>query len=61
MPRLRQQEAVTDGEKAGLVCRACGCQHFRAVYLKRLPKAVLMRRRKCRHCCKRITTREMAR
>ena len=24
-------------EKVGLVCRGCGCQHFRVVYLKRRP------------------------
>lgn len=60
MPRVKQQEAVIDGQKVRLVCRACGCQHFRVVYLKRLPKGVLMRRRECRHCGKRITTRQTA-
>ncbi len=35
MPRVKQREELVDGQKAGLVCRACGCQHFRVVYLKR--------------------------
>jgi len=60
MPRVKQGEEFVDGQKAGLVCRACGCQHFLVVYLKRLPNGVLMRRRECRHCGKRITTRESA-
>jgi transcriptional regulator NrdR family protein len=60
MPRVKQHEEVVAGQKVGLVCRACGCQHFRVVYLKRLPNGVLMRRRECRYCGKRITTRETA-
>ncbi len=60
MPRVKQREEVVAGQKAGLVCRACGCQHFRVVYLKRLPNGVVMRLRECRHCAKRITTRESA-
>ena len=60
MPRLKQRDEVVDGQKVGLVCRACGCQHFYVVYLKCLPNGVLMRLRECRHCGKRITTRESA-
>ena len=60
MPRVKQAEEVIAGQKAGLVCRACGCQHFRVVYLKRLLAGVVMRRRECRHCGKRIITREAA-
>lgn len=51
------EKPVRDTEATGLVCRACGCRHFRVIYLKRLPGA-LMRRRECRHCGKRISTRE---
>jgi len=47
-------------EATGLVCRACGCRHFRVIYLKRMPGS-LMRRRECRNCGKRITTRETSR
>ena len=60
MPRVKQSEEVVAGQKVGLICRTCGCQHFRVVYLKRLLGGVLMRRRECRHCGKRITTREKA-
>lgn len=56
---VKDGAAVCDSDAAGLVCRACGCRHFRVVYLKRLPGA-LLRRRECRHCGKRITTRETA-
>jgi len=58
VPKVRQREAVVDGQKAGLVCRACGCQHFRVVYVRPLPNGVVLRRRECRHCGKRMTTRE---
>jgi len=60
MPKVKQRDEVVDGQKAGLVCRACGCQHFHVVYLKRRPNGVVMRLRECRHCGKRITTRESA-
>lgn len=60
MPKVKQRDEVVDGQKAGLVCRACGCQHFRVVYPKRRPNGVVMRLRECRHCGKRITTRESA-
>lgn len=42
----------------GLVCPHCACRHFRVIYLQRRPNGVLMRRRECRHCGRRITTRE---
>lgn len=58
MPKVKQRDEIVDGQKVGLICRACGCQHFRVVYLKRLPYGVLMRLRECRHCGKRVTTRE---
>ena len=54
---VNKGKAACDTEATGLVCRACGCRHFRVIYLKRLPGA-LLRRRECRHCGKRITTRE---
>ena len=58
MPRITRDNPTRDGEKLGLVCRRCGCQHFRVVYLRRLPSGVLLRRRECRHCGTRMTTRE---
>lgn len=59
MPRVSKHNPVANGQKLGLVCRACGCQHFRVVYLRRLAGAIL-RRRECRHCGKRVMTRESA-
>lgn len=41
----------------GLVCPRCGCRHLPVVYTR--PKGGhLLRVRECRHCAKRITTRE---
>lgn len=58
--RLKQTDLERDGEKVGLVCQACGCQHFRVVYLQRLTGGVIRRRRECRHCGRRVTTTERA-
>lgn len=60
MPRVKQSDDVIAGQKVGLVCHVCGGQHFRVVYLKRRPNGVIMRLRECRHCGKRLTTREAA-
>jgi len=48
-------------DQRGLVCRACGCQHFRVVYTRPTWNGRIMRRRECRHCGKRMTTWERAR
>jgi hypothetical protein len=58
MPREKRTGLEKDGEKLGLSCRACGCQHLPVVYLKRLPKNVVLRRRECRNCKARLVTRE---
>jgi len=42
----------------GLVCRRCGCRHFYVVWTRRRGAAVY-RRRECRHCGWRTTTREV--
>lgn len=60
MPRVRQDIPPAPAERPpaeGLACRKCGCAHFRVVYLKRVPGGV-MRVRECRHCGKRMRTRE---
>ena len=44
----------------GLVCRACGCRHFRALYTRRHARA-MVRVRECRLCGKRIKTIERER
>ena len=43
----------------GLVCRQCGCRHFLTVYTRPRGDGIV-RRKRCRHCDKAITTREKA-
>lgn len=62
MPRTRQDIPPEPGQQPpaqGLVCRKCGCGHFRVVYVKRIAGG-LLRVRECRHCRKRMRTREMS-
>ena len=40
----------------GLVCRHCGCKHFRVIYTRPAWGGRLVRRRECRHCGRRMTT-----
>jgi len=58
MPKTRKRNRDAGGEKLGLVCRACGCQHFLVIYVKPLRNGLVLRRRECRHCGRRVTTRE---
>jgi len=58
MPPVKRHTLSQDGQKVGLICRECGCQHFRVVYVKHRPDGVVIRRRECRHCGRRILTRE---
>ena len=53
------KQFVTKDALRGLVCRACGCQHFRVLYTRRAWGGRLLRRRTCRHCGRRITTYEV--
>ena len=48
------------GPPKGLECRKCGCLHFYVVYTRPQPGGVIMRLRECRHCGRRILTRERA-
>jgi transcriptional regulator NrdR family protein len=59
MPRIKHQPPSHGGPKVGLVCRTCGCQDFRVVYVKHRPGGVIVRRRECRHCGRRAMTREV--
>jgi len=43
-------------EDYGLVCRSCGCRHFRVVYTRPARGNRVLRRRECRHCGRRMTT-----
>jgi transcriptional regulator NrdR family protein len=45
-------------EQRGLECRQCGCKHFRVIYTRPCRGGQLVRRRECRHCGRRMTTRE---
>jgi hypothetical protein len=48
---------VSPGQNSrGLVCRKCGCGHFRVIYTRRAAGNRLVRRRECRHCGKRFST-----
>ena len=59
MPPARRETPLSHvGQKLGLVCRGCACQHFRVVYVKHRPGGVVIRRRECRHCGRRALTRE---
>jgi hypothetical protein len=49
-----------DGDAApalGLECPACGCRHFETVETRPRP-GMILRRKACRHCGHRVTTRE---
>jgi transcriptional regulator NrdR family protein len=52
------KRSVTEDAPKGLVCRSCGCRHFRVLYTRRAWGGRLQRRRECRHCGRRITTYE---
>ncbi len=44
-------------DQRGLRCPACGCEHLPVLYTRQRPGHV-MRIRACRHCGRRVTTRE---
>ncbi len=52
------KRSATEDAPKGLVCRTCGCRHFRVLYTRRAWGGRLLRRRTCRHCGRRITTYE---
>jgi hypothetical protein len=58
-PSMPEQSShATDvAANTGLRCRRCGHDQFRVRYTRRKPGAV-MRRRECRKCGARITTKE---
>ena len=49
--------APKPSEQRGLRCPACGCAHLPVLYTRQRPGHVL-RIRACRHCGRRVTTRE---
>lgn len=46
-----------DTRSSGLACPKCGCRHLPVVYTRPRDNGIL-RARQCRHCGKRIITRE---
>ena len=45
-------------ECPGVACRKCGCCHLPVYYVRR-QKDCILRVRECRHCGRRLVTREM--
>jgi len=43
-------------DEDGLVCRKCGCKHFRVIYTRPTGRHRIKRRRECRACGHRMTT-----
>jgi hypothetical protein len=58
---LQERKAKADAapEPVGIPCPKCGCCEFFVVYVRKR-RSHILRRRECRHCGKRITTREKA-
>ena len=54
---IRRSDLQNKDER-GLVCRGCGCRHFLVVYTRKMVGGGVERRRECRNCGRRITTRE---
>jgi transcriptional regulator NrdR family protein len=52
-----QQQNQNRNSQRGITCPRCGCGHFRTIYTRHRNKHI-QRRRECRHCQHRITTRE---
>ena len=48
---------ANDRADSGVVCRHCGCRHL-PVYYTRHQNGRILRLRECRHCGRRLVTRE---
>ena len=53
----REAAPPAQGEVCGLVCPKCGCRHLIVVYTRPRVRQIL-RVRACRHCGRRLVTRE---
>ena len=64
LPLRKQQPAIWElasratNDGVGLVCPRCNGRDFRVIYTRRQEHDTIVRRRECRHCGRRITTRE---
>lgn len=56
-PRKQVQQDNDSEQPAGFECRSCGCRHFHVVYTRPTERGI-NRVRACRHCGRRIVTRE---
>lgn len=56
-PRSESQRVADCDKPVGLECRNCGCRHFYVVYTRPAERGIT-RVRACRHCGRRIVTRE---
>jgi transcriptional regulator NrdR family protein len=52
------QKPVDPADQVGLCCRKCGNHAFKVIYTRPGPRGVVVRRRACRQCGTRITTKE---
>ena len=48
---------MKESNDRGIECRDCGCRDLRVIYTRRSIGQII-RRRECRHCGRRMTTRE---
>jgi len=55
-----ESQTQGDADQRGLICRRCGCGHFRVIYTRPALGGRIVRRRECRHCGKRLITWEKA-
>lgn len=58
MRYCREELMTAHAKGGGLECPRCGCRHFKVVYTRPGGEGAIQRRRECRHCGWRCTTRE---
>lgn len=55
---MSEQREQQQQQEAGIRCSRCGCRECRVIYTRAGAMQTTARRRECRHCGKRFTTRE---
>jgi DNA-directed RNA polymerase subunit RPC12/RpoP len=50
--------AAAAPEPRGIACPVCGCKHFRVTNTELLARGRVRRRKRCRHCGRKIVTLE---
>jgi transcriptional regulator NrdR family protein len=51
------QQTKPKDSPSGITCPRCGCNHFQVIYTRPRTESII-RSRECRHCGRRVTTRE---